>query len=564
MTPVPWHIGWFLGAVFCPARRVHKVCGIFLLLSFASVVYLHALPVFAADFETQVQQGKRIYREGVLPSGQLLTAAGQGGIALRGAQAACVSCHRRSGLGSSEGGKVVRPIAGAMLYRQAEPPAARAPQRGLAGRVPYTDEALVRAIREGVDSTGRALDPLMPRYPLDAEDARLLVGYLKSLSSDPSPGVTMDTIHFATVITPDAAPDKRKAMLDVLHAYFRDKNAGTRHEVRRSTHAPWDMAREYQAYRKWALHVWELSGPADTWPRQLEAYYREQPVFAMLSGIGAGSWRPMHEFCERQELPCLFPNTDLPAISDTDFYSAYFSRGMTLEAQALAKHLEGEATGPLVQVYREGEPGAVAAEALRQALPGRVHDRRMERREPATAAFWKDILQHTQPSALVLWLGDEDVRAFNAAAAELQLPRDVYLSSSLTAVTPSSLPPGLQAHLRYVRPFDLPQALDRRLARVRAWLRARNIAGGEEQIRTNTYFACTVAGEALMHLVDNFSRDYFMERIENMLENALAGTVYPRTSLGPGQRFASKGSYIVRYTGEPEPRLLPVGEWIVP
>jgi len=542
---------------------VHQVCAALLLVSVA-LVCSHSLSAFAGDIETQIQLGKRIYREGVLPSGALLTAAGQGGIALRGAQAACVSCHRRSGLGSSEGGKVVRPIAGAMLYRQAGPPAARAPQKGLAGRVPYTDEMLVRAVREGVDAAGRALDPLMPRYPLSAEEARLLVAYLKSLSSDPSPGVTKDTIHFATVVTPDVALEKRKAMLDVLHAYFRDKNAGTRHEMRRSSHAPWDMAREYQAYRKWALHVWELSGPPDTWPAQLQAYYRNQPVFAMLSGIGTGLWRPMHEFCERQELPCLFPNTDLPAIAEADYYSIYFNRGMTLEAQALAKHLEKETTEPLVQVYREGEPGAVAAEALRQALPGRVRDRRMERSEPATAAFWKDVLQQTQPSALVLWLGDEDVRAFNAAASALPLPMDVYLSSSLTTVAPSLLATGLQAHLRYVRPFDLPPSLDRRLARVRVWLRARNIAGGEEQVRTNTYFACTVAGEALMHLVDNFSRDYFMERIENMLENALAGTVYPRTSLGPGQRFASKGSYIVRYSDEPEPRLLPVGEWIVP
>lgn len=541
---------------------MHKVCAT--LLFFAAVACAHAFPAFAEDADTQVQLGKRIYREGVLPSGALLTAAGQGGITLRGAQAACVSCHRRSGLGSSEGGKVVRPIAGAMLYRQAEPPAARAPQKGLAGRVPYTDEMLVRAVREGVNSAGRALDPLMPRYPLSTEDARRLVAYLKSLSSDPSPGVTKDTIHFATVVTPDVAPEKRKAMLDVLHAYFRDKNAGTRHEVRRSAHAPWDMAREYQAYRKWALHVWELSGSPDTWTAQLQAYYRKQPVFAMLSGIGRGSWRPMHEFCERQELPCLFPNTDLPAIAEADYYSVYFNRGMTLEAQALAKHLEKDVTGPLVQVYREGEPGAVAAEALRQALPGRVHDRRMERSEPATAAFWKDVLQQTQPSALVLWLGDEDVRVFNAAASALPLPMDVYLSSSLTTVPPSLLEIGLQPNLRYVRPFDLPQSLDRRLARVRVWLRARNIAGGEEQVQTNTYFACTVAGEALMHLVDNFSRDYFMERIENMLENALAGTVYPRTSLGPGQRFASKGSYIVRYSDEPEPRLLPVSEWIVP
>jgi mono/diheme cytochrome c family protein len=518
---------------------------------------LHASP---PDNETRLQLGKRIYREGVLPSGELLTATGQGGISVRGKQAACVNCHRRSGLGSAEGGRVIRSIAGAMLYRHVEAPAPRAPQKGLAGRVPYTDDALVKAIREGVDSTGRTLDGLMPRYALDAEDAKLLVAYLKSLSSGPSAGVTQETVHFATIVAPGAAPEKRKAMLDVLHAYFRDKNAGTRHEVKRSAHAPWDMAREYRAYRKWALHVWELSGPAETWPVQLEAYYRKQPVFAVLSGIGEGSWRPALEFFERQELPCLFPNTDLPAISETGFYSVYFSKGMTLEAQVLAKHLQGDASEPVIQVYRDGESGAVAAATLRQALPGRVFDRRIEPGARPTAAFWEEVLHAAQSSSLVLWLGDEDVRAFNAAAMAAPQPKGIYLSSSLTTATTGGLP---QARLYFIRPFDLPQVLDRRLVRVRTWLRARNLATGDEQVQTNTYFAATVAGEALMYLVDNFSRDYFVERIEDMLDNALAATIYPRTTLGPGQRFASKGSYIVRFS-DSAPSLQPVGGWIVP
>ena len=65
------------------------------------------------------------------------------------------------------------------------------------------------------------------------------------------------------------------------------------------------------------MHVWELEGPSETWRAQLEALYRQQPVFAVLSGVAEGRWRPMHEFCEATQLPCLFPTTDLPIIASS-------------------------------------------------------------------------------------------------------------------------------------------------------------------------------------------------------------------------------------------------------
>ncbi len=41
-------------------------------------------------------------------------------------------------------------------------------------------------------------------------------------------------------------------------------------------------------------------------------------------------------------------------------------------------------------------------------------------------------------------------------------------------------------------------------------------------------------------------------------------TVYPRLSLGPGQRFASKGGYIVRFADTAGNKLVKESEWIVP
>ena len=63
-----------------------------------------------------VEMGRRIYREGLLPSGEPLRGVGQVGIKLAGKDAACINCHRRSGYGSSEGPVEVRPITGPALF----------------------------------------------------------------------------------------------------------------------------------------------------------------------------------------------------------------------------------------------------------------------------------------------------------------------------------------------------------------------------------------------------------------------------------------------------------------
>jgi len=73
-----------------------------------------------------------------------------------------------------------------------------------------------------------------------------------------------------------------------------------------------------------------------------------------------------------------------------------------------------------------------------------------------------------------------------------------------------------------------------------------------------------VAGDALRMIRGYFLRDYFMEKIEHMVDNATYTSIYPRISLAPGQRFVVKGCYIARVplTGRPG-SLEPVTDWVV-
>jgi hypothetical protein len=537
-----------------------------------------------------VELGKRIYREGILPSGQPIRVTLMGDITLEGAQFSCASCHRRSGFGSSEGATFTPPITGIWLYEASQPDRTElfrklyqdvqpnrfsAKMRTPRLRPAYTDETLVTAILDGTDPTGREFDPVMPRYHLNNTDMGHLIAYLKTLSATIDPGVDQTEIHFATVVTEGVAPEPRKAMLDVIEAYFRWKNVDVQRWLMRPGYSLWYKDGFYKTHLRWVHHLWELKGTENTWRAQLEAYYRNQPVFALLSGIGIGEWQPIHDFCEEVEVPCLFPNTDLPVVEPLGAYSLYSSKGLTLEAQALAQHLhnqsESEGAVQIVQVYREEARGETLAKAFRQAFldgslakavtPLNLQDRVIS----ADTIEISDLkLPANQPTILVLWLDAADFQTLKFPPNATDGIRQVYLSYSLLGKIPTSVSIPLPGKIYLTYPHALPGHEPPRIYRVRSWLRSRRVQRTHEGIQLNTYFALSIADHALVHIVENFHRDYFIESVEHETENALNPGIYPHLSLGPGQRFASKGCYIVELKGTEGGGIVPVSEWIVP
>src|SRR6185369_6743722 len=144
--------------------------------------------------------GRAIYLEGKRAGGAAVAADRAGGLGVSGTTAACVNCHRRSGFGGNEGRSYIPPInAGSLFERRA--PGTGASASGT-GRPAYTDQSLARAIRDGVDPSGRPLDYLMPRYRLGDNELKSLVAYLRQLSTQPSPGTSAQAVDFATVVAP--------------------------------------------------------------------------------------------------------------------------------------------------------------------------------------------------------------------------------------------------------------------------------------------------------------------------------------------------------------------------
>lgn len=531
-----------------------------------------AAPTRGSVADPAADPGEAIYRRGLTGSGAPLEARREGAENARGAAAACINCHQRSGLGGREGRVVVPPITGRYLYR---PLPKNGGDRdipyveGMRGeREPYTDELLARAIREGVDPQGRPLSFLMPNYELGDADMASLIGYLKALDRRRVPGVTESTIHLATIVTPDADPAKRAGMLDVMRQFFADRN------IRQMEPAPRMQASGrailgrsmFMVHRRWQLHVWELTGAESTWQQQLQQRLADEPVFAVISGLGGRSWASVHAFCERAELPCLFPNVDAPpGRADRDFYSMYFSRGVLLEAELIGKRLLDAGAGPsrVLQVYRAADSGEASASALAALLRAHgvaVASRALPARAPASAVT-EAARSAAGAGAMVLWLRGSDL-----AALPHTPPKgvDVYLSGVMAGLERAPLPAAWRARARMAYPFDLP---DRRRVRVDyalGWIVGRHIPLVAEQVQIDTYLALGLLSETMNHMTDNFVRDLLVERMENDLEHRIITGYYPRLTLANHQRFASKGGYVVRFRDPGGAALAAEGDWMVP
>jgi len=509
-----------------------------------------------------IEKGRLIYEAGQLGSGGPLTAnRGEDGIAATGRAAACINCHQKSGFGLFEAANLVPPVTGPALFGNAEP-RAQAPRRAkgmehqefaFLRRPPYDALALAKALREGVSPSGDRFQYLMPRYALNDADMTALIAYLRQLSSTPSPGIDARTAHFATVVAPNADVGRSKAMIDVLQACVRE-----RHPPETSGQA-------------WQLHVWELAGPPDTWGAQLEAKYHAQPVFALISGLGSDAWEPVHGFAQALKIPSLFPNLDIPPAAEQDAYSFYFARGLVLEAEVLGQYFIETAPASglkrVVQLAMADGAGSKAAAALTNALKPytiAVAERVLKGATPAE--ILANLSDVTASDMLVVWLEPSQL----AALARVPPPAagQIMVSGWQSGFENAPLPAEWKRNVSLVYPIDAPQ---RRAARfefnLRPWLSKHAIAHPDEILLGNTLAACNLLAESMSRLKGRFFRDYLVEMIQNYpagMGNAPASQAFPRFGLGPGQRYSSKGAYIVRFKDPSTNELELLHDWLVP
>jgi hypothetical protein len=538
----------------------------------------------------RLQLGERMYREGLLPSGKPMKISGKGNLSAPGMVFSCESCHLRSGLGYREDNIFVPPTNGAKLFKPLQdyspPPAddtfynpplkprqvdeqSQNYYRRLRSRPAYTDESLARAVRTGIGSAGRILNDHMPRYSLDDEDMGILISYLKSLSSEFSPGVSDTILRFATIIADDVSPAEQNAMLIPLENYVRSKNeadfleqqpgeASSRRStgyrsrlMMQSTLAPKEVG-----LRQLSLSRWVLKGPPETWRSQLEEYNRKEPVFAILGGITKGEWRPIHEFCEENHIPCLFPMTDYPVISHSDWYTMYLSKGYYQEGEGAAIFMNDQdevKNKPILQIVRDAQEGSALSRGfletwrdLGQKAPVTVI---LKAGEPLTAEFLQQELAQVNPAAIILWDGPESLKTLEMLAAAKNRPAMVLVSSSFLGKSMFSFDDNVRKLTYLTYPYGITQLPSERSPSSMGGPRKFNPelnALPAVRISQQSYILTLILGMALMEMRGNYYRDNLFDAMAKFMDQLVP--LYEMLTFGQGQRYASKGCYIVQLT----------------
>jgi len=530
-----------------PTRQFAAAALAGLLLALAAA--LAAAPVAAQDAaqdappaatDAAAERGARLYL-----TGEGLRATIAGGAALPSAMAACVRCHRPSGYGGGESDARAPAIAAPVLFAPLTPRRALllrdlyqeryGPLAKMAARTPRSRPAyagardLARALRDGVDPAGAALAATMPRYAIADADAAALTAYLRRLGATPDPGHDARSWTFATVITPDAPEAQVAASLAVIDAYVTRRNGEIARELGRPGFSPGYKGEYADARRLWRVAIWRLSGPPEGWAAQLAARYEADPPFALLGGVVPRDWAVVGAFCDAVVLPCIFPQTDWPGPAAGGM-TLHLSGGLAEEATLMAAALRAMGARRVAMVAGAGADARLLARRFALANPDFA---RVAAPEDADAA--------------ALFLSAAEAEAFVAQGGLRAAQGRAVAAGGLLADARGGLAPSLACALHVAWRFAPPDATAPQRRRLRGWLRSRGVADpAQERAQLETWLALEAADHAIVRLVDRPSRALFVETIEHMAEAGLDPGVYPRFSLGPGQRVAARGAAMLR------------------
>ena len=253
--------------------RAHVIALVFLAMTAAASAAQETETVRGMSREEALRVGERMYREGLLPSGDPMRAIVQEDIQVDGTMFSCQSCHLRSGVGSIEGTVITLPTNAGWLYQPFQgarmSPTSRERMPSHLGREParpaYTDETLAKALRVGRDPTGRVLDPIMPRYLLEGDRD----GPDGLLSQEPFCGAFTRSDRYDLVLRHRRHRRRRRRRSgrlfeDLAGSHRRGELAitTTREAVRKRSLV---QRGEEHGLSTLNLSIWELKGAPETW-----------------------------------------------------------------------------------------------------------------------------------------------------------------------------------------------------------------------------------------------------------------------------------------------------------
>ncbi len=557
------------------------------LLLMGTITCLFSTPA-DADNSGNVKLGKRIYEQGIGHNGEPVTAVGQGDIEVFGSDFACTRCHRRSGFGASEGGYYIPPITATYLFEarrvqrsdryralfiDPQSPRQSAYVRSPRIRPAYNLESLHKTLATGVDPGNNNFQDLMPRYQLDSTDMNNLYAYLQTLSAEISPGVDARNIHYGVVVGPDVDPVRADAMLVTMNAFVTWMNERISGDQRMNQFFPYDGADVRDWLRKIELHVWRLEGQQSGWKKQLQAKLQEQPVFALVNGMVKQSWAPIAEFCNDHAIPCILPITDFPALADSQGqYTVYYDRGLYLEAELMLDFISkpyADKQKNILLWHGNGQTGKPMSDYFRELLSQQKQVKLSKVQILPDSDDLDDFINANKKrieaaDAIVIW-PDADAESLLETLSRHDFSDTMLIMpQSVAKFAQVLLGTDIAGQTYFTYPRALASGYYPETYRLQGWMNSRGLEVIDQRLHFKSHYGLMIVFDAMRHIFNNFHRDYFLELVEHEVEGSKNPGLYPRMSLGPDQRYLSKGGYIVKAADQQPDYIAAVTDWIIP
>jgi ABC-type branched-subunit amino acid transport system substrate-binding protein len=500
----------------------------------AGLALFFFLVVSGTAWSNDEHAGRRLYLEGITPSGEPLRALmGFGQTQLSGQAVACGNCHGADGKGRAEGGVLPSPIGWEELtkpYGHSHP--------GGRKHGPFSEASFLRAVNEGLDPAGNRLDWAMPRYALSRGDAEVLIAHLKRLGEERAPGVGDATLRIGTILPEAKRVPPAGAMRAALAAYVQQVN------------------------RAGGLHQRRLELVVASDYREARERFGKEPVFALVSPFEPEHDDELRALVEETRLPVVGALTGAAAtVPDRDSLVFRVMPGLAEEAAVLVDFAAQRAGNARLRgaVVASGTPAddLAAQAALRRCAARSCGDLARvgwyAARFDAAAAV-RSLKEERREQLFFFGAQQEFERLLEEAAnqADSSWRPSIHAAGSLARSA-------LAARERF--PGELFLAFPTMPAgRALQELRREFSLSAQYQAAQQTALAAAaVLVEGLRRAGRDLSRERFVQALES-LNNYDPGGFGPAVSFGPDRRNGVRGGYVVAV--ERTRGIVPASSWI--
>ena len=502
----------------------------------------------AAGLSAQEQAGHRIYTLGESPSGaKILARIGMAGLELSGAAVACGNCHGEDGRGRPEGGVVPSNIQWSELTKPYGHHHANGRRHAA-----FDEASLQRAVLDGVDPQGHALEGAMPRYSMSAKDFAALSAYLKKLETQLDAGLSTQAIRIGTLLPLSGRLQPLGESLRALWtAYFAALNE------RGGIHG-----------RRLELVVEAL--PEDTAQAAVRAraLLVEGRVFAVLAPVSAGIEHALSDAANLAQVPVIGPLTLVPEDARASNPNVFhLLPGVAELAQVLARHAQRELHlehRPILLWHPDTADGRTTAQALQETL------RKAGWRAPQALPFpprgasheaLAAQLKQADVAAVLVLGGGGDIAALAAAAARVGWAPQLLLPGPLVSRAVVTLPPSLRGRVTLAYPTAPDNQRSDAMREYASLMQGQGASRAFQPTQISAYAAGLLLVEGLKRTGRDLSRRKLVATLETV--QGLDTGLLPPLSFNADRRIGALGAYLVSVDLDSK-GLRPLGGYLLP